>query len=125
MGRLPYLEGSVASVSISEGFGVFLKGAPTKERSRYLHLAPGCQKWLLMFFVALTPTSRVHALASSHIAYTRPQANNLAQPHLGRLRARYRSHPRARRRRAQRRACTPVSHEQTLLNQAWHYRRID
>eukprot|EP00959_Pyramimonas_sp_CCMP1952_P151209 3164236-Pyramimonas_sp.AAC.1 len=78
-----------------------------------------------MFFVALAPTSRAHALESAHIAYARPEANNLPNPHLGRLRARYRSHPRARRRRAQRRAHDPVTHEHTVLQQAWYDRRID
>ena len=90
------------------GLRCLSQGIPTKERSRYLHLAPGCQKWLLMLFVALAPTPRVHALESAHIAYIRPEANNLANPHLGRLRARYRSHPRARRRRAQHRAHIPA-----------------
>ena len=106
------------------GLRCVAQGTPTKERSRYLQLAPGCNSWLLLYFLAITPTTQVHALESAHIAYTRPLANNLNNAHLGRLRARYRQHPRARQRRHTRRKFEHSSEAHTALNQTWYDKRI-
>eukprot|EP00959_Pyramimonas_sp_CCMP1952_P357081 7476916-Pyramimonas_sp.AAC.1 len=85
----------------------------------YFQLAPGCSTWTLLFFLTLVPTSAVHAVESAHAACTRPTANNLPTPHFGRLRARHRTHPRARRRRKEKRLGICTGLMETTLQQEW------
>eukprot|EP00959_Pyramimonas_sp_CCMP1952_P022929 481712-Pyramimonas_sp.AAC.1 len=77
-----------------------------------------------MLFLAVVPSSQAHAQESACIAYSRPAADNLSNPHSGRLRARYRETPRRRRHRTSRRQALPRCEAQTVLSQSWYDRRM-